>query len=92
MMTFPEQGPPPRPRKTSGPWVPLLCVALGFAALWLVTRLSPDRNVSGDLRAQLEQIRLPDFLQFLEGRTDVVVVSCLLAVVLWMMFRRPRSR
>ncbi len=93
MTNFSQYEPPPRRRKKSGGLlVPLLCVVLGVVAIWSVLRLSTPNGVGASLETQFAQIELPESLQFLQGRGDVVIVSLILAVALWMMFRRPRSR
>jgi hypothetical protein len=87
--------PPKEPRlPTAGvPWFGLVCIALAIFIAWLVVQLSPQKSlfVAGPA-LRLSQLRLPETFQFLEGRGFVVIVSVVLALLVWVMFRQPRSR
>ena len=73
--------------------MPLLFVGLGALAVWAVFRLSePNAFPMGHPAAILSKLELPESLEFLEARKFVVAVSVGLAVMLWLVFRRPRQR
>jgi hypothetical protein len=75
------------------PWFGLVCIALAIFCGWSVVQLSPQSTlfVSGPAN-KISQWGLADSLQFLESHTLVVAVSVVLALTMWAMFRRPRSR
>jgi hypothetical protein len=84
---------PPRPQSARVPWFALVCIALAIFCGWSVVQLSPQRSLfaSGPTN-KFSQLPLPDSLQFVEDHVFVVVVSGVLALIMWGMFRRPRSR
>jgi hypothetical protein len=84
---------PPRPPSARVPWFALVCIALAIFCGWSVVQLSPQKGLfAGTPGTKLSQLQLPDSLQFVEDHTFVVVVTIVLALIMWAMFRRPRSR
>jgi hypothetical protein len=80
---------PPRPPRPKVPWFGLVCIALAVFCAWAVLQLSPQQSLfAGGHASKLSQLRLPDSLAFLEGHTFVIVVSVVLALVTWALFRR----
>lgn len=91
MATIPPKE--PRPPTASVPWFGLVCIALAIFIGWLVVQLSPQKTLFvGGAGTKFSQLRLPDAFQLFEGRRFVVVVSVALALLMWAMFRQPRSR
>jgi len=83
----------PRASNTRVPWFGLVCIALAVFCGWSVVQLSPQRSLFASVPATtLSQWGFAESLQFVEGHTLVVVVSVVLALMMWLMFRRPGSR
>ena len=84
------------PHRSSGPGVPwfgLVCIALAIFCAWAVLQLSTQQSLFVSTRGTvLSQLRLPDSLAFFQDHTFVVGMSAALALIIWAMFRRPRSR
>ena len=75
------------------PWFALVCIALAIFCGWSVVQLSPQKSLfATNASSRFSQIPLPDSLQFVEDHAFVVVVTFVLALIMWAMFRRPRSR
>jgi hypothetical protein len=75
------------------PWFGLICIALAIFCGWSVVQLSPQKSlIASGPATNLSQWRLVDVLQLVEGHTLVVVVTAVLALMTWAMFRRPGSR
>jgi hypothetical protein len=75
------------------PWFGLICIALAIFCGWSVVQLSPQKSLFATGPAtNLSHWRLADVLQLVEGHTLVVVVTAVLALMTWAMFRRPGSR
>ena len=83
----------PRPANARVPWFGLICIALAVFCGWSVVQLSSQKSLFASGPAiNLSQWRLVDVLQLVEGHTFVVVVTAVLALMTWAMFRRPGSR
>ncbi|HEV8448190.1 MAG TPA: hypothetical protein VGQ44_15275 [Gemmatimonadaceae bacterium] len=75
------------------PWFALVCIALAIFCGWSVVQLSPQKSLfATNASSRFSRIPLPDSLQFVEDHAFVVVVTFVLALIMWAMFRRPRSR
>ncbi len=85
---------PPRPANARVPWFGLICIALAIFCGWSVVQLSPQKGLlaSGPTTNLSQWGGLADVVQFVEGHTLVVVVSGALALMMWVMFRRPGPR
>jgi hypothetical protein len=83
----------PQPQTARVPWFGLVSIALAIFTGWLVVQLSPQKTlVVGGANIKFSQLRWPDAVQLFKGRGFVVVVSIVLALLMWAMFRQPRSR
>ena len=84
---------PPRQPHARVPWFALVCIALAIFCGWSVVQLSPQKSLfATNATSRFSQVPLPDSLQFVQDHAFVAVVTVVLTLIMWGMFRRPRSR